>query len=93
MSIRVSGLSDEHAAHARSLILKAAHTMVVHKDQIHYSQESDRWEGIHRRLTITKGQFPRHCDCSSTSTWMLWDAIRRTYGVQDLVNRLGWHGG
>lgn len=93
MATRVSGLSDEHAAHARRLILKAAHTMVAHKGVIHYSQEANRWEGIQKHLTIAKGQFPTHCDCSSTAEWMLWDAIHRTYNVRDLVSNSNWTGG
>lgn len=93
MSNRVSGLSDDHAAHARSLIIKAAHTMVSHKSEIHYSQGGNRWEGIANRLTITKGQYPKHCDCSSTTTWMLWDALARPYGVRDLVNHTNWRAG
>lgn len=85
MSVRVSGLSDEHAAHARKLLLQQANTLVTHKDEIHYSQRADRQTGVRHKLTITKGQFPRTCDCSSTTWWMLWDAIHRTYNVRDLV--------
>jgi hypothetical protein len=90
---RVSGLNDRRAAHARQLILKAAHTMVVNKDRITYSQRADRWEGIRQGLTITKGQYPRHADCSSTHTWMMWDALHRPYNVRDLVNGCGWVAG
>lgn len=90
---RVSGLSDEHAAHARFLINKAAHTMVAHKDQVHYTQGVQRWEGISQHLSISRGQFPRHADCSSTATWMLWDGMHRPYGVRDLVNQADWRAG
>lgn len=93
MANRVSGLSDEHAAHARYLIKKAAHVMVEHKTVIHYSQGGDRWEGIAQHLTITKGQYPKHADCSSTATWMLWDGMHRPYGVRDLVNHANWRAG
>jgi cell wall-associated NlpC family hydrolase len=93
MSGRVSGLSDEHAAHARYLIYKASVVMVRNKDRITYSQGSDRWVGISKELTISKNEFPRTCDCSSTATWMLWDAMHRIYGVRDLVNRADWRAG
>lgn len=85
MSSRISGLSDDHAAHARSLISKQAATMVRHKTEINYSQKADRQTGVRNHMTITKGQFPHTCDCSSTAWWMLWDAIHRTYGVRDIV--------
>lgn len=93
MGNRVSGLSDDHAAHARSLILKAAHTMVANKDEIHYSQGTNRWVGITHRMTITKGQYPKTCDCSSTAQWMLWDAMGRPYDVRDLVSHSNWTAG
>src|SRR5881275_997788 len=84
-AVRVSGLSDDHAAHARSLIIKQAHLMVAHKNEITYSQGADRMVGIRQHLTVTKGQFPKTCDCSSTAYWMLWDALHRPYGVRDVV--------
>lgn len=93
MSTRVSGLSDEHASHARYLILKACHTMVVNKNRVVYTQGRARWEGINKRLTISSGQFPKYCDCSSTAQWMLWDAMARPYGVRDLVSNSNWRSG
>jgi hypothetical protein len=67
--------------------------MLAHKGQVHYSQGRDRWEGIDHHLTHLNNTFPKHCDCSSTATWLLWDAIARTYGVRDLVNHAGWKAG
>lgn len=93
MATRVSGLSSKHAAHSRALIIKAAKAMVAHKNSIHYSQRADRWVGIDRRMTITLGQFPTTCDCSSTAQWMLWDAMARPYNVRDLVSRSNWRAG
>lgn len=89
----ISGLNPAHRAHARDLIVLAAHTMVKNKRNVHYSQGADRWEGIARKLSITKGQFPTHCDCSSTAQWMLWDAMARPYGVRDLVSLSRWTAG
>jgi len=93
MSTRVSGLSDDHAAHARKIIAMSARAMVKGKRRVHYTQSPVRWSGIHNELTITAGNFPVYCDCSSTATWMLWDAIHRTYGVRDLVNGTDWKSG
>lgn len=90
MSASVSGLSDAHRAHARTLIVKAAHLMVSQKDFIHYSQRPDRMVGIQKKLTVTKGQCPKTCDCSSTAYWMLWDSEHRPYGVRDLVAHANW---
>lgn len=85
MSNRVSGLSDEHAAHARGLIVRSSRLMIKHKGIIHYSQEANRMVGIAEELTVTKNEFPRTCDCSSTNKWQLWDAIGRPYHVRDLT--------
>lgn len=93
MSRRVSGLSDTHAAHARRVIIKDAHNMVRNKNRVHYSQGPERFMGIERELTHLKNQYPIRCDCSSTMTWMLWDAMARPYGVRDLVNHANWHAG
>lgn len=91
MSERVSGLSDDHAAHARKLITRAAHVMVLHKIEIHYTQGATRQEGVRKKLSITDGQFPHRGDCSSTAYWMLWDALKRPYGVRDLVCHVDWN--
>lgn len=93
MAQRVSGLSDAHAAHARRVIIKNAHNMVINKNRIHYSQEADRWMGINRQLTHLRNQYPTRGDCSSTATWMLWDAMARPYGVRDLINHTNYRSG
>lgn len=93
MGHRISGLSDEHAAHARRVIIKDVKNMIAHKNEIHYSQEADRWEGIQHELTHLNNEFPRHCDCSSTMTWLLWDAMGRPYHVPDIVNHAQWRAG
>lgn len=93
MSVRVSGLSDEHAAHARSLLVRQAQTMVQHKQEIHYSQGGNRQVGVRKHLSIIHGDFPLTCDCSSTAWWMLYDALRRPYGIKDIVCHTspGWN--
>jgi hypothetical protein len=93
MSGSVSGLSDAHRAHARKIILRGANLMVRNKEAVHYSQRPDRWVGIERGLSSLQGQYPRTSDCSSSATWLLWDAMCRNYGVRDLVNGLNWRAG
>lgn len=93
MSRRISGLSDEHAAHARRVIIKDVHNMMQHRAGIHYTQGFKRWEGIATRCTHLNNSFPHHADCSSTHTWLLWDAMARPYHVRDLVNHDQWKGG
>lgn len=93
MGSRVSGLNDAQAFHARRVIIKDVHNMMQHKSIIHYSQGPDRWEGIDRRCTHLNGTFPLHADCSSTLTWLIWDAIARSYHVHDLVNHDNWRAG
>lgn len=93
MSERVSGLSDDHAAHARGVLTLQAKTMVRRKETIHYSQGANRQVGVRNHLSIIHGDFPRTCDCSSTSWWMLFDALRRPYGIRDIVCHTspGWN--
>jgi hypothetical protein len=90
MGERVSGLSDEHAAHARHLIIMQANLMVRNRDRIHYSQGPNRNVGIRQHLSIVRGQYPTTCDCSSTAYWQLWDAMARPYGTRDLVAHNHW---
>lgn len=85
MSQRVSGLSDDHAAHARHLMILQANLMVRNKWSVSYSQKADRMVGVRSRLSIVRGQYPRTCDCSSTAYWMHWDAVHRPYGTRDLL--------
>ena len=90
MGSRVSGLSDDHAAHARHLIILQANLMVRNKFKIVYSQNPDRNMGIRNHLSVVRGQFPTRCDCSSTTYWMMWDAMHRPYGTRDVVADNHW---
>lgn len=87
---RVSGLNDRQARYARSLLVKSAELMANHKSNIDYSQGSNRMEALRRHKTVTKNQYPATADCSSTVYWMLWDALKRPYGVRDVVCRCDW---
>lgn len=93
MGRRVSGLNDEQAAHARRVIIKDVQNMLADKANVHYSQGPDRWEGISHHLTHLRNEYPKRCDCSSTATWLFWDAMGRAYGVGDIVNHAHWAAG
>ena len=55
--------------------------MLAHPDDVHYTEGPQRWEGINEKLRVVKNQFPAHGDCSSTVTWILWNAI--THGIKE----------
>lgn len=93
MSGRVSGLSDEHARHARALISENAARVFANRGAIHYTWSSRRWDGIRLRKSATRNTFPYYADCSSLATWLLWDGMARPYGVRDLVNGAYWRYG
>lgn len=94
MSVRVSGLSDAHAAEARRVVLLGCRLLLDHKEEVHYSQDAgERWEGIAHGLRIAEGDFPRHGDCSSTQSWLLWNALTHVGVHRDLVNGLAWRAG
>jgi hypothetical protein len=89
----VSGLNDKHRAVARTIVARGADLMLAHKASVHYSQGPRRWDGINRRLLISKGQFPSYSDCSSSSTWLLWNGLHVLFGVRDTVNGADWRYG
>lgn len=89
-------LNDKELAHAVRLGVRGALLGVHNAASIHYSQAPDRWEGIDHRLRSYKGQFPRHADCSSYVTWVLWDCTRRFaehFKDADFVNGQHWQAG
>lgn len=92
-SLTYSGLGRKQRAKARSMILQACHLMLVHKLDVRYTQDwLARWEGIATGLRAWEGQYPRHSDCSSSSTWILWQAYHH-FGLGDKVNGTKWKSG
>jgi hypothetical protein len=81
-----AGLSNAHRAEARRVILLGVRLLMAHPAQIHYSQGPDRWEGIAKKLRIADGEYPKHGDCSSTHTWLVWNALTHVGAMQDHVN-------
>jgi hypothetical protein len=91
---RVSGLSDAHAAEARRIILAGTRLLLAHFRAVHYTQDAvQRWEGITKRLRIAEGEWPRHGDCSSTHSWLLWNALTHVGARVDHLNGLRWQAG
>ena len=65
--IRLAARAAAAANTTRKKIVAAGRLGFDHRDEIHYTQESDRMEGVRRKLKPP--DFPRHEDCSSFVTW------------------------
>lgn len=79
---------------AREDFLKGAKLLLSHAEQLHYTQDATlRWEGIHDRIDYRKGHFPRHGDCSSTGTYLVFVPLHMRFGLPDVVNGDHWRGG
>jgi hypothetical protein len=87
-----SGLNAEQRNNARRLICDAAWLTYNHKGVVHYTQGSQRWEGIDEHLKAWKGEYPHHADCSALATWCLWNGLDH-YHLNDIVNGAAWKGG
>lgn len=86
------GLNWAQRYATRQRVKRAALAAVRRAWLIHYTQGAARWQGINRRLHAAEGQFPAYADCSSFTTWLLWDATRRC-GFGDFVNGCSWNYG
>lgn len=93
MSAAYSGLTVKQRVKARSMIGQACDLMLAHKSEVHYTQDwTARWEGIRGKLRAWRGQYPHHSDCSSSATWILWQAYHH-FGLGDKVNGTKWGSG
>jgi hypothetical protein len=93
MSGSVSGLHAAHRAIARTETVNAALLGYHNAPALHYSEESNRWDGIEHHLDARKGQFPHYADCSSFGSWCYWNGLHLRFGVRDVVNGEDWGGG
>lgn len=92
-SILLAGKGDRAAMLVVQALLQGA--SAKWEPTIHYSQDARlRWEGIHFGLLAPDNQ-PAHADCSSYTTWCIWQALKRTYGTAgvDIVNNQLWQQG
>lgn len=89
----VTGLNLTQRIRVRKRIVVAAYTCLHHSARMAYSQRPDRWVGITKRRRSYKGEVPETSDCSSSSTWEVWDAVQRYWPLPDFVNGENWRGG
>lgn len=88
-----SGLTRPQRHIARERAMQAALLGLHHASELHYTQGSERWEGINHHDVASKGQYPKHADCSAFATWCLWNGMYLPFGVHDVVNGQGWEAG
>jgi hypothetical protein len=89
----VSGLSDAHRAEARRIVARGCELLLAHARDVHYTMGPRRWSAIDARALISRGQILHEGDCSSTATWLLWNALAHHFGVRDVVNDTHWRAG
>lgn len=80
---------------ARDRAVQAMMLLLHHAPAVHYTQDFTlRWEGIAKHRNARKGQFPTHADCSSSTSWALWNGLYLGLGVKaDVVNGEHWKAG
>jgi hypothetical protein len=90
-----SQFSPQHRIEAKAVLLSGIKLMLANADSITYSEGADRWDWFHQGLRVAKGEFPTTCDCSSTDSWLLWNALTHVKGLDfhDIVNFERWLGG
>lgn len=100
MSTSYSGLDAKDRATARRIFIKGVEVLMAHTVQLHYSQDMRlRWEGIDDEIIPwtaggrLNGKYPKHGDCSSTGTYLLWLALAHHFHLSDRVNGQGWKAG
>lgn len=89
----VSGLSPAQSAVARSRSVQAARFLLKHPGAVHYTEGSQRWQGIAQHRVAADGEYLTEGDCSATVTWCIWNGIYVPFKVADVVNGEQWHGG
>lgn len=89
----ISGLKFSQRHIARERAVQAAMLGFHHASELHYTEGSQRWEGIDQKLIAAHGKFPKHADCSSFVTWCLWNGLEVPFKTGDLVNGTDWHSG
>jgi cell wall-associated NlpC family hydrolase len=87
-----SALDAARADVARDIVADAACLALSHAHEIRYVRGARRWEGIDRGLRASRGEYPRHADCSSFASWVLWQALSH-FGLGDTINGTNWQAG
>lgn len=78
---------------ARDRGVQALILALHHAPQVHYTQGSQRWEGIDHHLVARRGEYPRHADCSAMFSWAIYQGVHLGLGLGDIVNGENWEGG
>jgi hypothetical protein len=89
----VARLTPEQRASAQAVILHGARLLLEHTAQVHYTMDSRRWEGINDKRYVRDEEYPSWGDCSSTATWLYWNALFAHLGMGDVVNGENWKAG
>jgi cell wall-associated NlpC family hydrolase len=89
-----AGLTEAHRSEARRIILMGARLLLASPVQVHYTQDAfERWAGIREGLRVAKGERPTHGDCSSTHSWLVWNALTHVGAHADHLNGQKWRAG
>lgn len=88
----MSGLSAAHRAVARDRAVSAALLAYKHREAVHYTQGSKRWDGIANHRYSSLGLYPFWADCSAFATWCVFQGLRG-FGVRDVCNGASWKAG
>lgn len=78
---------------ARAICKQGAYQLLRSPGYVHYTMGSARWSPISRHKLVGHPIMPFYGDCSSTVTWLLWNALHIRFGMGDVVNGLNWKGG
>lgn len=89
----VLALPKHDAVKVRGNIVKAARLCVEHKENVHYTEGWQRWEGISHDRRFQKGEYPENADCSGLGSWLVWTCTRAWSHVGDFLNGENWSGG
>lgn len=86
-------LTREQRSQARDIAVHAALIGLRHAPVIHYTQLSERWQGIADTRYAARGQYPNYADCSAFVTWCMWNALAVRFSRVDHVNGARWKAG
>lgn len=89
-------LSAAQRSDARERFEHAMRLALNNRGVVHYTQGVRRWDGIRLGLRSADGKYPRYADCSSITTWALWNALTGASGdmaFPDVVNGASWDAG
>lgn len=89
------GLSNSERAAAQRIVARGCALELREPASVHYTQGGLRWTAINQGLRVVKGQRLTEGDCSSTATWLLWNALTHVRGLRfpDVVNGERWRAG